>query len=199
MAHPGPIARLIEQLQKLPGIGEKTATRLAYHILKNPPAQGQALAEAIRSVKEEVVLCRTCWNLTDADPCAICRDERRDPRQICVVEEPPDLLAVERAGKYRGRYHVLHGALSPLDGIGPDDLHLDALLERLKLLGRECEVIVATNLNADGEATALYLARVLKPLGHRVTRIAQGIPTGGDLEYVDPLTIGKSLENRREM
>lgn len=199
MAHPGPIARLIEQLQKLPGIGEKTATRLAYHILKNPPAQGHALAEAIRSVKEEVVLCRTCWNLTDADPCNICQDERRDPRQICVVEEPPDLLAVERTGKYRGRYHVLHGALSPLDGIGPDDLRLDALVERLKSLGRDCEVIVATNLNADGEATALYLARILKPLGHRVTRIAQGIPTGGDLEYVDQLTIGKSLENRREM
>jgi recombination protein RecR len=199
MAHPGPIARLIEQLQKLPGIGEKTATRLAYQILKNPPAQGHALAEAIRCVKEEVVLCRNCWNLTDADPCTICQDVRRDPLQICVVEEPPDLLAVERTGKYRGRYHVLHGALSPLDGIGPDDLHLDALVERLKSLGRDCEVIVATNLNADGEATALYLARVLKPLGHRVTRIAQGIPTGGDLEYVDQLTIGKSLENRREM
>jgi recombination protein RecR len=199
MAHPGPIARLIEQLQKLPGIGEKTATRLAYHILKKPPSQAEALAEAIGRVKEEVVLCRTCWNLTDADPCGICRDDRRDARQICVVEEPPDLLAVERTGKYRGRYHVLHGALSPLDGIGPDDLHFDALIERLKTLGQDCEVIVATNLNADGEATALYLARVLKPLGHRVTRIAQGIPTGGDLEYVDPLSIGKSLENRREM
>lgn len=199
MAHPGPIARLIEQLQKLPGIGEKTATRLAYHILKSQAALGQGLSDAIRRVKEEVVLCRTCWNLTDADPCSICRDDRRDRRQICVVEEPPDLLAVERTGKYRGKYHVLHGALSPLDGIGPDDLHLDALLERLKTVGPDCEVILATNLDADGEATALYLARVLKPLGHRVTRIAQGIPTGGDLEYVDPLSIGKSFENRRDM
>jgi len=199
MAHPGPIARLIEQLQKLPGIGEKTATRLAYHILKSQAALGQGLSDAIRRVKEEVVLCRTCWNLTDADPCSICRDDRRDKRQICVVEEPPDLLAVERTGRYHGKYHVLHGALSPLDGIGPEDLHLDALLDRLKSVGPDCEVILATNLNADGEATALYLARVLKPLGHRVTRIAQGIPTGGDLEYVDPLSIGKSFENRREM
>jgi recombination protein RecR len=199
MAHPGPISRLIDQLQKLPGIGEKTATRLAYHILKRPPELARALAEAIRRVKEEVVLCRSCWNLTDSDPCVICRDERRDPRQICVVEEPPDLMAIERTGKFRGRYHVLHGALSPLDGIGPEDLHFDELLERLKKLGTECEVILATNLNADGEATALYLGRVLKPLGYRVTRLAQGIPTGGDLEYVDPLSIQKSLENRREM
>lgn len=199
MAHPGPIARLIEQLQKLPGIGEKTATRLAYHILKSQPTLAAALSDAIRRVKEEIVLCRACWNLTDADPCAICRDDRRDPRQVCVVEEPPDLMAIERTGKFRGRYHVLHGALSPLDGIGPDDLHFDELIDRLEKIGTACEVIIATNLNADGEATALYLARVLKPLGYRVTRIAQGIPTGGDLEYVDPLSIGKSLENRREV
>jgi len=199
MAHPAPIERLIEQLQKLPGIGEKTATRLAYHILKRPAAAASDLADAVRRVKEEVVLCGVCWNLTDEDPCALCSDDRRDPRQICVVEEPPDLLAIERAGRYRGRYHVLHGALSPLDGVGPDDLHMDALLDRLEKLGPGCEVILATNLNAEGEATALYLARMLKPLGHRVTRIAQGIPTGGDLEYVDPITIGKSLENRREV
>ena len=199
MAHPAPIERLIEQLQKLPGIGEKTATRLAYHILKRPAAVANDLADAVRRVKEEVVLCGVCWNLTDEDPCALCSDDRRDPRQICVVEEPPDLLAIERAGRYRGRYHVLHGALSPLDGVGPDDLHMDALLDRLEKLGPGCEVILATNLNAEGEATALYLARMLKPLGHRVTRIAQGIPTGGDLEYVDPITIGKSLENRREV
>ncbi|MDP3938486.1 MAG: recombination mediator RecR [Deltaproteobacteria bacterium] len=199
MAHPGPIARLIEQFQKLPGIGEKTATRLAYHVLKSAPVLAQGLAEAIRRVKEEVVLCRSCWNLTDADPCAICRDDRRDPLQICVVEEPPDLLAIERTGKFRGHFHVLHGALSPLDGIGPDDLHFGELLDRLEKLGKKCEVIVATNLNADGEATALYLARILKPIGYRVTRLAQGIPTGGDLEYVDPLSIAKSLENRREL
>ena len=199
MAHPGPITRLIEQLQKLPGIGEKTATRLAYHILKSPPALATGLADAMSRVKEEVVLCRVCWNLTDTDPCAICANDRRDPRQICVVEEPPDLMAIERTGKFRGRYHVLHGALSPLDGIGPEDLHFDELLDRLKKLGTDCEVILATNLNADGEATALYLGRVLKPLGYRVTRLAQGIPTGGDLEYVDPLSIEKSLENRREV
>jgi recombination protein RecR len=199
MAHPAPIARLIEHLQKLPGIGEKTATRLAYHILKRPAAVADELAGAIRRVKEEVVLCGVCWNLTDEDPCALCTDDRRDPRQICVVEEPPDLLAIERSGRYRGRYHVLHGALSPLDGIGPDDLHLDSLFARLEKLGPGCEVILATNLNADGEATALYLSRILKPLGHRVTRIAQGIPTGGDLEYVDPITVGKSLDNRREV
>ena len=199
MAHPAPIARLIEQLQKLPGVGEKTATRLAYHILKRPAGAAGELADAIRRVKEEVVLCGVCWDLTDEDPCALCADDRRDPRQICVVEEPPDLLAIERTGRYRGRYHVLHGALSPLDGIGPDDLHLDALLARLEKIGPGCEVILATNLNADGEATALYLSRILKPLGHRVTRIAQGIPTGGDLEYVDPITVGKSLENRREV
>jgi len=199
MAHPAPIARLIEQLQKLPGIGEKTATRLAYHILKRPAGVAAELADAVRRVKEEVVLCGVCWNLTDEDPCAFCSDDRRDPRQICVVEEPPDLFAIERTGRYRGRYHVLHGALSPLDGIGPDDLHLDALVARLEKIGPGGEVILATNLNADGEATALYLSRILKPLGHRVTRIAQGIPTGGDLEYVDPITVGKSLENRREV
>ncbi|MFQ5457898.1 MAG: recombination mediator RecR [Myxococcota bacterium] len=199
MAHPGPITRLIEQLQKLPGIGEKTATRLAYHVLKSPPALAKNLADAMSRVKEEVVLCRVCWNLTDTDPCAICADDRRNARQICVVEEPPDLMAIERTGKFRGRYHVLHGALSPLDGIGPEDLHFDELLARLEKLGTDCEVILATNLNADGEATALYLGRVLKPLGYRLTRLAQGIPTGGDLEYVDPLSIEKSLENRREM
>ena len=199
MAHPAPIARLIEQLQKLPGIGEKTATRLAYHVLKTPPTLAEGLADAIRRVKQEVVLCGVCWNLTDENPCALCRDERRDPRQICVVEEPPDLVAVERSGRYRGKYHVLHGALSPLDGIGPEDLHVNALVERLKVLGPSCEVILATNLDSDGEATALFLARILKPMGHRVTRIAQGIPTGGDLEYVDQITIGKSLENRRDL
>jgi recombination protein RecR len=199
MAHPAPIARLIEQLEKLPGIGEKTATRLAYHVLKSPPALAEGLSEALRRVKQEVVLCSTCWNLTDEDPCAICRDERRDARQICVVEEAPDLLAVERSGRYRGKYHVLHGALSPLDGIGPEDLHVGALMERLQALGTDAEVILATNLDADGEATALYLAKVLKPMGHRVTRIAQGIPTGGDLEYVDQMTMAKSLENRRAL
>ncbi len=199
MAHPAPIARLVEQLEKLPGIGEKTATRLAYHVLKSPPALAEGLADAIRRVKQEIILCGTCWNLTDEDPCAICRDERRDPRQICVVEEPPDLLAVERSGRYRGKYHVLHGALSPLDGIGPEDLYVDALVKRLKTLGPDGEVILATNLDADGEATALYLAKVLKPMGYRVTRIAQGIPTGGDLEYVDQITMGKSLENRRAL
>jgi recombination protein RecR len=199
MAHPAPIARLIEQLEKLPGIGEKTATRLAYHVLKSPPALAEGLSDALRHVKQEVVLCGTCWNLTDEDPCTICRDERRDARQICVVEEAPDLLAVERSGRYRGKYHVLHGALSPLDGIGPEDLHVGALVERLKALGMDAEVILATNLDADGEATALYLAKILKPMGYRVTRIAQGIPTGGDLEYVDQITMAKSLENRRAL
>jgi recombination protein RecR len=201
----------VRELGKLPGIGQKTATRLAFHVLRAPDKQVRDLAQALLDVKERIRLCSVCMNLTEADPCEICQDPRRDPHLICVVAHPPDLLAVERTGSYRGRYHVLHGVLSPLEGIGPDDLRLRELLDQL---GRartqaapgtspaataEVEVILATSPNVEGEATALYLSRVLKPLGVRVTRIASGLPIGGELEYADGVTISRALEVRREM
>jgi recombination protein RecR len=198
MAQTPSMARLIQQLMRLPGIGEKTAGRLAFHVLRADRQYAQALAEALLAVKDETRLCSVCFALTEADPCPICTDPARAGDAICVVEEPADLLAVERAQEFRGRYHVLHGALAPLDGVGPDELKIQPLLVRLRD-GAVREVILATNPTAEGEATALYLARLIKPLGLRVTRIAHGIPVGGDLEYVDVITVGRALEGRREM
>jgi len=192
------MTRLIQQLSRLPGIGEKTASRLAYHVLRAERSYAQALADALLAVKDETRLCSVCFALTEADPCPICTDPARAADAICVVEEPADLLAVDRAREFRGRYHVLHGALAPLDGIGPDELKIQPLLVRLRD-GTVREVILATNPTAEGEATALYLARLIKPLGLKVTRIAHGIPVGGDLEYVDVMTVGRALEGRREM
>jgi len=198
MAQTPSMTRLIQQLMRLPGIGEKTAGRLAFHILRADRQYAQALAEALLAVKDETRLCSICFGLTEADPCPLCTDPRRSPDAICVVEEPADLLAIERAREFHGRYHVLHGALAPLDGVGPDELKIQPLLVRLRD-GTVREVILATNPTAEGEATALYLAKLLKPLGVRVTRIAHGIPVGGDLEYVDVMTVGRALEGRREM
>ena len=196
--YPEPVARLIDALQRLPGIGPKTAQRLTFYMLKRPAAEVSELGEALLAVKQKIVHCRTCFNVTDEDPCRICTDPRRDDHVICVVEEPNDLLAMERTGEYRGRYHVLLGALSPLDGIGPDDLKIRELLARLD--GKEtAEVILATNPNVEGEATALYLAKLLRPLAVRITRIARGLPVGGDLEYADQVTLSKALEGRREI
>jgi recombination protein RecR len=196
--YPEPVARLIDALQRLPGIGPKTAQRLTFYMLKRPPDEVRELGDALLAVKEKITYCRTCFNVTDEDPCRICSDPRRDEHVICVVEEPNDLLAMERTGEYRGRYHVLLGALSPLDGIGPDDLKIRELLRRLE--GHETtEVILATNPNVEGEATALYLAKLLRPLAVRITRIARGLPVGGDLEYADQVTLSKALEGRREI
>jgi recombination protein RecR len=192
------IARLIDQLTRLPGIGEKTAMRLALHILRSERDLAQALAEAVLAVKDETRLCSACFALTEADPCRFCTDPARAADVICVVEEPADLLAVDRAGSFRGRYHVLHGTLAPLDGIGPDELKIQPLLVRLRDEAVR-EVIIATNPTVEGEATALYLAKLVKPLGVRVTRIAHGIPVGGDIEYADVMTVGRALEGRREM
>jgi recombination protein RecR len=193
-----PIARLVKELAKLPGIGEKTAQRLAFHILKAGPGYAGDLAGAIASVVRDVRLCSSCQTLTDRDPCALCADPQRDPRQICVVEGVPDLLAIERTHEFRGRYHVLHGALSPLDGVGPSDLKIRELLVRLEETPAD-EVVVATNPDVEGEATALYLQKLLKPLGVKVTRIAQGVPMGGDLEYADQVTLARALAGRREL
>jgi recombination protein RecR len=198
MAQTPSMARLIAELTRLPGIGEKTAGRLAFHVLRADREFAQALAEALLAVKDETRLCSVCFALTEADPCPTCTDPQRSAEVICVVEEPADLLAVERAAGFRGRYHVLHGTLAPLDGIGPDELKIQPLLVRLQQEPVR-EVILATNPTAEGEATALYLAKLLKPLGLRVTRIAHGIPVGGDLEYADVMTVGRALEGRREM
>jgi len=200
LAHyPEPVARLIEALQRLPGIGPKTAQRLTFFLLKRPVEEVRELSEALVAVKDRIVYCQTCFNVTDEDPCRICRDPGRDTRLICVVEEPNDLLAMERTGEFRGSYHVLLGALSPLDGIGPEDLKVRELLARLDAGAGTTEVILATNPNVEGEATALYLAKLLRPLGVKVTRIARGLPVGGDLEYADQVTLSKALEGRREI
>ena len=196
--HPPALGRLIEALQRLPGVGPKTAQRLAFHLLKQPERAVRELAEALVDLKERVVHCSRCFNVTDADPCRICDDPRRDAELLCVVEEPNDLLAMERTGEYRGRYHVLLGALSPLDGVGPDELKVRELLLRLEA-DRIREVILATNPNVEGDATAIYLAKLLRPLGVRVTRIARGLPVGGDLEYADEVTLTRALEGRKEM
>jgi recombination protein RecR len=191
-----PLARLIGELSRLPSIGPKTATRLAHYLLKAPPAEAQALAEAIVEVKEKLFHCSVCNAITAADPCRFCADERRDRSRICVVEEPFNIEPIERTGEYQGLYHVLLGALSPHRGIGPDRLAIPALLERLAGI---VEIVVATNPNVEGEATALYLARLLKPRGVTVTRLAFGMPVGGDIEYTDEVTLGRSLAGRREM
>jgi recombination protein RecR len=193
-----PISRLIRELAKLPGIGEKTASRLAFHILRAPGEYARDLAQALVEVKEKIRLCSTCMNLTEQDPCTLCSDVRRDSSLVAVVATPPDLYAIERTGGFRGRYHVLHGVLSPLEGIGPDDLRIKELLGRVGR-GELKEIIVATSPNVEGEATALYLAKVLRPLGVRVTRIASGLAVGGELEYADGVTITRALEARREM
>jgi recombination protein RecR len=193
-----PIARLVRELARLPGIGEKTAQRLAFHVLEAGPDYAQALAEAVVGVVRDVRRCSSCQTLTERDPCAICADDRRDARTICVVEGVPDLLAIERTREYRGRYHVLHGALSPLDGVGPSDLKIRELLVRLEREPAD-EVVVATNPDVEGEATALYLQKLLKPLGLKVTRIAQGVPMGGDLEFTDQATLARALAGRREL
>jgi recombination protein RecR len=194
---PDPLVRLIEELQRLPGIGPKGAQRLAFHILRTPLEQVERLAGALREVKERVTYCTVCNNITDVDPCAYCSSDGRDPRIICVVEEPQNVSAIEKTREFKGMYHVLLGALSPLQGIGPDDLKIKGLLGRVN--EGVNEVILATNPNVEGEATAIYLARLLKPLGVKVTRIAMGVPVGSDLEYADEVTMHKSMEGRREV
>ena len=193
--HAQPISRLIQELTKLPGVGEKTASRLALHILRASKEDAEGLARAILEVKEKIHLCSQCFNLTDQDPCRICRDPRRNSEVLCVLSGPEDLIALEKSGSFRGLYHVLHGVLSPLEGVGPKDLKINELLSRLQG-GKVKEVIVATNPSVEGEATAQYLSQIIKPLGIRVTRIARGVPMGGDLQYMDEVTLSKSLENR---
>jgi recombination protein RecR len=197
MSYIAPIARLIEQFRRLPGVGPKSAVRLAYHVLKMDKSQAAALAQAIVEAKERVSYCSVCFDLTDTDPCQLCRSEERDRSVVCVVEDPKDVTAMERTREFKGLYHVLHGSLSPLEGVGPDDLKVKELLARVNQGLRE--IIMATNPNVEGEATAMYLAKLLKPLGVKVTRIAHGLPMGGDLEYADEVTLSKALENRREM
>ena len=193
-----PLVRLTEQLQKLPSIGAKSAQRLAFHLLKQPREDVDRLLDAIRDVKDRVTYCSICSNITDADPCFYCTDSRRDKQTICVVEDPHNVAAVEKTGDFKGTYHVLMGALSPLKGVGPDDLHIKSLLQRVGTDGVN-EVILATNPNVEGEATAIYLAKLLKPLGVRVSRIAMGVPVGSDLEYADEITMLKAMEGRREV
>lgn len=193
-----PISQLIQEFNKLPGIGPKSAQRLAYHLLQSPPEKARDLAEAILGIKENLRLCSSCLNITDSDPCGICADMSRDRTRICVVEEPIDIMPLERTRKYRGLYHVLHGVISPGDGIKPEDLHIRELLDRLGN-GSVVEVILATNPNAEGEATSLYIQRLLSPLGMKITRLARGLPFGGDLEYADDVTLSRALEGRQEM
>jgi len=197
MSLPDSLVRLIEELQRLPGIGPKGAQRLAFHILKTPREQTDRLVTALRDVKEQVTYCSVCNNITDIDPCAFCSNSARDPHLICVVEEPQNVAAIEKTREFKGLYHVLMGALSPLQGVGPDDLKIKGLLSRIS--GGVNEVILATNPNVEGEATAIYLARLLKPLGVKVTRIAMGVPVGSDLEYADEVTMHKAMEGRREV
>ena len=193
-----PIANLIEQLSKLPGIGRKTAQRLAFYILEMGDLDAEKLSKSIVNAKEKIKLCSICCNLTDIDPCSLCRDDSRDKSIICVVEGAKDIIAMERSREYKGEYHVLHGVISPMDNIGPNDIKVKELLSRLSD-GKVKEVILATNPTVEGEATALYLTKLIKPLGIKVTRIAHGIPVGGDLEYFDEVTLSKAMENRREL
>ncbi len=193
-----PIARLIEEFNKLPGIGPKSAQRVTYYLLRAPAAEVEALADAIRNLKEKLILCSLCLNITDSDPCAICQDEERDHTKICIVEEPIDILPLERTKKYKGLYHVLHGVIAPTDGVGPDELKIKELLSRLNA-NQVTEIILATNPNLEGEATAMYLQRLIAPLGIRITRLARGLPYGGDLEYADDVTLSRALEGRQEM
>lgn len=197
-AAPAPVTKLIDEFHKLPGIGPKSAQRLTYHMLRIPYDDAVALAQAITDLKERTVLCSVCQNVTEADPCAICRDDHRDRTTICVVEEPLDILAVERTRGFHGLYHVLHGVISPMDGVGPDDLKVNELLGRLRG-GSVTEVIMATNPNLEGEATSMYVSRLLTPLGVRVTRLARGLPMGSDLEYADDVTLTRAIENRQDV
>jgi recombination protein RecR len=193
-----PLARLIQEFKRLPGVGQKSAQRLAFHVLRNSREQAAALAQALLDVKDQLGICETCNNISDGELCNFCRDPHRDRSVICVVEEPHNILPIETTRQFNGLYHVLHGALSPLRGIGPDQLRIANLLERIQQ-GDNSELIIATNPTVEGEATAVYLSRLMKPLGVKVTRIAMGIPVGSDLEFADEVTMGKSLENRREM
>jgi recombination protein RecR len=195
--YPEPVSRLIAELKGLPGIGAKSAQRIAFHILRTGAAEAEHLARAILDVKERIVTCSICNNVTDDDPCFYCTSPERNPKLVCVVEEPPNVVAIEKTHEYKGRYHVLMGSLSPLQGIGPERLKIRGLLERLSKEGVE-EVILATNPNVEGEATAIYLSKLIKPLGVRVTRIAMGIPVGSELDYADEITVGKALSGRRE-
>lgn len=192
------IERLLEELERLPGVGPKSAQRIAYHILKTEADAAGRLAEAIVEVKRSIHFCPRCFNFAEGDLCGICADFERDTSVICVVEEPRDVVAIERTGEFHGVYHVLHGAISPIDGIGPEQLRVHELIDRLGE-GSASEVLIATNPNVEGETTALYLARLVKPLGFRVTRIASGLPVGGDLEYADEVTLGRALQARREL
>ena len=193
-----PLARLIDELGKLPGVGPKTAQRLAYHILRTPAPDAEALAAAIRSVKTDLRYCGICFNIAETDPCAICSSDERDATVVCVVEEPLDVLAIERTGQFKGRFHVLHGAISPVNGVRPDDLKIAQLVARVKQGGIE-ELILATNPNLEGEATSMYVAQLLAGSGARLTRLARGLPMGGDLEYADEVTVSRALEGRRAM
>lgn len=196
--YPRPLAALINEMSKLPGIGSKTAQRLAFHILSLDDKEAERLAHAILTAKKEMRYCSVCGNLTDTDPCGICSDESRDRSVICVVESPKDVMAMERIREFNGLYHVLHGVISPMDGVGPEDINLMSLLKRLQAEDVN-ELIIATNPNIEGEATAMYIARLIKPTGIKVTRIAHGIPVGGDLEYADEVTLLKAVEGRREL
>lgn len=194
----GPVQNLVDELGRLPGIGPKSAQRIAYHILKSPTEDATRLADALTEAKARVTWCQTCFNIAAGAECSLCSDDRRDHTIICVVEEPRDVVAIERTREFYGRYHVLQGAISPIEGIGPEQLRIHELLLRIEPEGVE-EVILATNPNIEGEATAMYLAKLLKPLGIKVTRIASGLPVGGDLEYADEITLGRALEGRREV
>jgi recombination protein RecR len=194
----GPVQDLIDELGRLPGIGPKSAQRIAFHLLKVSNQDAARLARAVTAMKDQVRWCTRCFNISERDECSICADTRRDPTVVCVVEEPRDLVAVEKTGEFKGRYHVLQGAISPIEGIGPEQLRVRELLERIEAEGIK-EIIICTNPNLEGEATALYLGRLLKPLGLRVTRIASGLPVGGDLEYADELTLGRALAGRRDL
>jgi len=193
-----PVARLIEELHRLPGIGPKSAQRLAYFLLRSSDEEARALAEAIVAVKEKIIFCSQCQNISEIDPCAICQDEGRNRTTICIVEEPLDILALERTREYKGLYHVLHGVISPMDGVGPESLKIRELLARLQD-GTTQEIILATNPNLEGEATAMYLHRLIAPLGVKVTRLARGLPFGSDLEYADEVTLTRALEGRQEI
>lgn len=194
----GPVQDLIDELGRLPGVGPKSAQRIAFHLLKLPKDDALRLATAIAIVKDRVAFCQTCFNISEGDRCGICNDPRRESTVVCVVEDPRDIVAVEKTGEFKGRYHVLQGAISPIEGIGPDQLRVKELLTRVEPEGIE-EIILCTNPNIEGEATAMYLGRLLKPLGLKVTRIASGLPVGGDLEYADELTLGRAIEGRRDV
>lgn len=198
IAYARPLARLVAEFEKLPGIGPKSAQRLALHVLRISPEEGRQLAEAIIEVKERIGYCKVCYNFTDRDVCDICRDPRRDDRQICVVADPRDLIALEKTGEFRGKYHVLGGVLAPMDGVGPDQLRIRELLKRLETVDVQ-EIVLATNPTVEGDATAVYLSRLLRPLGPRVTRIAHGVPVGGDLDYADQATLIQAFEGRRDL